>query len=925
MTGKCSKLRGNRPKAMWGSIVGGLINLGASYLSSRSQAKAMKQQLDAQKELAKEQMLATNQNSLANTLNNYAAAQQSYDNQDYNLKYRNGGRKSILRNSNIVITDGGDAQPIDNNTFLLRGGTHEDINETGQTGIGINVGGNQIEAEGGEVAQKKDGALRIFSAQPILGNGLSPAQAVLRGYNKDKVFAAQQRFKRNNHFKDDGSKLRNGGKISKDNYYNWMSAVSSNLGISPIDGTYDYRAYYNSVTPYERSLMRYAPQGTHFTDVGKRPNHPTFSNESKYSNSKTPGGNWNGDVFVPSIWQFGNDGNGYRNWYMKDTGEGYFDGKRNVYPRSKKADGGWTKPVYPTVGYNGSKRVRQYIAKAEGSDFAKQNRQFKGDAIGAKERELRNFMGKAYAHLNEGQRDALLSYYYNLTPSTFVKQYKGLRDRLINAQTEQEYNDTINAMKNSINVGWNNKKLPGLRNRRAVERSWFGYTNPAAQQLVNDKVKQIETALNDNTTVVTQPQIIEVPVAPKVPAGVVPIDKDNNYLLNGNIKQNLINMGNRFKVKYSCGGTARKRNRLGSASRPVKGMYGVARPKAVNGTEVVITAPNKRTFNDWNNYMFNYGLGFSNTPNIAYQNTSINNNSVVRNNNLGTYNDSNSRLLFGTGDYVSLGADLISALGGSIINGSAYNGLNFDYELPGYVDESPIALNTTYHNEAQVANVERNRLNARNSILRNSMSSSSALNRMQTSDTNAMYQQNQLFDEKANKETELRNQNLMNEQQVRARNAAAKNQWLQNVASIKNSAIAARNQAQLAKANSLSVGLSGVGQAVNNFISQGRQNYDDEQAMLMGIAASDYATPSRLLDLGVNLSPSSLAGIYRSVNNTPDPGAKPQPDDYSSTTEYSMALNKWERDNKAYNQRNSYANLIKSRMSARNRLRYGIN
>ena len=30
----------------------------------------------------------------------------------------------------------------------------------------------------------------------------------------------------------------------------------------------------------------------HGTDEFKKPNHPTFSNESKYSNEKTPGGVW---------------------------------------------------------------------------------------------------------------------------------------------------------------------------------------------------------------------------------------------------------------------------------------------------------------------------------------------------------------------------------------------------------------------------------------------------------------------------------------------------------------------------------------------------------------------------------------------------------------------------------------------------------
>lgn len=34
-----------------------------------------------------------------------------------------------------------------------------------------------------------------------------------------------------------------------------------------------------------------APNG-HFTDKYKKPNHPTFSDESIYSNAQTPGGKW---------------------------------------------------------------------------------------------------------------------------------------------------------------------------------------------------------------------------------------------------------------------------------------------------------------------------------------------------------------------------------------------------------------------------------------------------------------------------------------------------------------------------------------------------------------------------------------------------------------------------------------------------------
>lgn len=164
--------------------------------------------------------------------------------EDYLRQFRTAARLGkTLGAKGIYITDGGDATKIGNNTYLLRGGSHEDVNETGQTGIGINVGGNEVEAEGGEVAQKKNGALRIFSAQPILGNGMSPAQAILRGYNKDSVFSQQQAFKKRNGLKDDGSaKYGFGGDIKS--IWNF---IRSNR--SPIDNIAALATAYQKLNP----------------------------------------------------------------------------------------------------------------------------------------------------------------------------------------------------------------------------------------------------------------------------------------------------------------------------------------------------------------------------------------------------------------------------------------------------------------------------------------------------------------------------------------------------------------------------------------------------------------------------------------------------------------------------------------------------
>lgn len=188
---------GGRKKCWIGAAIMGATSIAGSLFGGAAKKREMRRQKNIQDW----------QNTTQEAANMTTALNNSQDYQeDYLRQFRTAARLGkTLGAKGIYITDGGDATKIGNNTYLLRGGSHEDVNETGQTGIGINVGGNEVEAEGGEVAQKKNGALRIFSAKPILNNGMSPAQAILRGYNKDKVFSQQQAFKKRNGLKDDGS------------------------------------------------------------------------------------------------------------------------------------------------------------------------------------------------------------------------------------------------------------------------------------------------------------------------------------------------------------------------------------------------------------------------------------------------------------------------------------------------------------------------------------------------------------------------------------------------------------------------------------------------------------------------------------------------------------------------------------------------
>lgn len=1297
-----------RPQAFWGSLIPSAISFIGGLITSSQQAKAQRRALEEQQRLAQQQLNISNQNQLASSLNNYANAQQSYDDKDYNLKYRIGGVKR-LGGRNIMITDGGNAKRIGNNTYLLRGGSHEDINETGQTGIGINVGGNEIEAEGGEVAQRKGNSLRIYSAQPILG-GMSPAQAIMRGYNKDKVFNAQQRFKKNNGIKDDGSKQRNGGEVpynhydptglfggdphplakivditgitswgdvknlidkkkrgeipstkeylgalsaipgigriakglnligniadatsfmedvkrteakekayqneivkyydihgrlktgrrgsmpygthelrkrfggltSKDRgsskhpypsvsskdfaggnrsypiptkadaidalrlaglhgrsdvrskvynkypelrkkarggtkvdpYYDWARNTSSNLRISFIDPTYDYRTYYNSVTPYERNLIRFAPQGTHFTDIGKTPKHPTFSNESIYSNKKHPGGTWNGNVFVPNIWQFGNNGNKVRNKYMNNSGEGYFNGRVNVFPKyRKKAENGTSASLTSSYGNKdflhritqGHPTARKIVNEIFGDEAdrrrmmqdlnifgltsddasgiagaspifrqpivsAARQAQFIQDANKARQaanankaRQAANYAQQQIDYIKElsdrmsatmrnvGEQ---LGIRVNPNPNNSVRRlyssnFKPTKtNNRITTPRETPMNPSNSSMENPINSTTSsatntptysgkttkfNTKYRSYRNagfsprtsKNLVKANKLGLystiggfgtigagtliganinksdkSNKAqldakgqpispyivrSQEPVKPQVKKSVPARKD--TIATKPATRQVPTSitrkdttrtdttrtdttkqvnkvvkrqvrttpqytgnttrgnyqlhdgeTKVINGVkytrrgntiinhktnvgYIYDKNGNYTGQadyskvGNFNQafDAARAAGRSQFIYRAGKynnystvketNAKKEalNRRVGARRIAKRMGGLTNPPVGSRKKYLpggtanpwdeYKLPDYGGTDPWqvsNKYAVNvpYPIGKYDLPitTITAKKDTFNDEMSRRMRagvqNLKDSSDTNITIPYlgrqssfkpQAQDYIGLGIDTLAALGSGMFTRSAYNKMNFDYALPNYVDESPVAFDTTYHNEAQRANVERNRLNTRGLITGNTSSAQTALNLMQKTDTDAMMETNKLLDEKSNKEVELRNQNLANEQQVRARNAAARNQYYQNVAQIRNAALEARNNIELAKAQSIGADLSGLSQAWTNFASTVENRYDTRQNEIAAISsANNPSVVKNAISLGYNLSPEVLANLYKNSKN----------------------------------------------------------
>ena len=194
-------IKGNRPKAFVGTAIAVGASLASSIIGSLLSNSAKKRAAERQRRVENYNNTVQEASQLSQAMTGTEEVNNDYQRQ-FNSQAKLGSRRKLREQP--VITDGGDAVKVANGTFLLRGSSHEDINESGNTGIGISVGNKEIEAEGGEIAQIKKNQLRIFSGAPIL-NGISPVEAILSGANKDEVFAAQERFKRIAGLNDDGT------------------------------------------------------------------------------------------------------------------------------------------------------------------------------------------------------------------------------------------------------------------------------------------------------------------------------------------------------------------------------------------------------------------------------------------------------------------------------------------------------------------------------------------------------------------------------------------------------------------------------------------------------------------------------------------------------------------------------------------------
>lgn len=718
---------GGRKKCWIGAAIGAATSIAGSLFGNSTQKREMRRQQsirdwqDATQE-------AANMTSVLNNSRDYQ--------EDYLRQFRTAARLGkTLGAKGIYITDGGDATKIGNNTYLLRGGSHEDVNETGQTGIGINVGGNEVEAEGGEVAQKKNGALRIFSAQPILGNGMSPAQAILRGYNKDKVFSQQQAFKKRNGLKDDGSaKYGFGGDIKS--IWNF---IRSNR--SPIDNIAALATAYQKLNPnsnYNKQKGKF--KGGTFRGAGA-------------------GGTWTNDY--KSNKSFDNFNDAYDDAVEHNAKTFIFGNKR-----------------YNTLKENNP--IREINNRAVGSWR---------DSVVTKDR---TGYGKDFGPIKGGA---------SLIP-IITETYTPKRIK---------------------------HKLGGGLTSKDRGSSKHPYPSASSKDFAGGGRSY--------------------PIPTKADA----VDALRLAGLHGRSDV-------RSKV-YSKYPSLRKKSLLGSSNRPVKSM----RPKALGGMyipfnkrytsiydapdynsdynggnvlgngEVTVTAKRiKPTFMKPNNDAMNIiNYPANETPYIPQRHN-------------------RSRTIFSSGDYLGLGIDTLAALSTGLVN---YNTAG-KYTLP---DRAPIIqaskLPTTYNVNPEIEEVKRYRDKLTGQTFNNTSSSVAALNRSGAINLDALSNLSKLWATKENEENKMLTEDAKNQQTVAAQNVQNELARQSEIARIKNEAIQAKGDA-------LNVGLSGLSQAWTNFWTAGRTAYEDDQARRAMVASSKDATPTRLIEMGYDLSPDLVASLY---------------------------------------------------------------
>ena len=887
---------GGRKKCWIGAAIGAATSIAGSLFANSAQKREMRRQQsirdwqDATQE-------AANMTSVLNNSRDYQ--------EDYLRQFRTAARLGkTLGAKGIYITDGGNATKISNNTYLLRGGSHEDVNETGQTGIGINVGGNEVEAEGGEVAQKKNGALRIFSAQPILGNGMSPAQAILRGYNKDKVFSQQQAFKKRNGLKDDGSKAAFGNLITMP----FAGIVKDVVDYFSNNGKYATKRVKVSNKTVNRKPIRNGQVGNFRVVNGKyfpnekplRQVYPEFDIISmgrglpiKRSLKNTVGFVQKPNTFTRGI---GNR-EGIKDLVESKVVRGNPVGTEmtaKAYTKATKSNRNNFNDIMNGTGIEGISH-RYYNRSLSKEDFDAIRESYNKINASFKARHPKA-SGKIRFAIGDDVYDPLGNY---KNYDDYLAQIASDRKTLRNATTINPDNGE------PIAYFYDDGRNPLTQGHGYASSKWgVRISNP---QDYNMKIFDGHLHYSNSKTIPFDSPNVEV--FRSTPFGTIRYPKwmlRRGWYRNGGLTSKdrgsskhpypsvsskdfagggrsypiptkadavdalrLAGLHGRSDVRskvYSKYPSLRKKSLLGSSNHPVKSM----RPKALGGMYIpfnkrytsIYDAPDYNSDYNGGNVLGNGEVTVTAKrikPTFMKPNNDAMNLIKVPKEEVPyiPQRHNRSRTIFSSGDYLGLGIDTLAALSTGLVN---YNTAG-KYTLP---DRAPIIqaskLPTTYNVNPEIEEVKRYRDKLTGQTFNNTSSSVAALNRSSTINLDALSNLSKLWATKENEENKMLTEDAKNQQTIAAQNAQNELARQSEIARIKNEAIQAKGDA-------LNVGLSGLSQAWTNFWTAGRTAYEDDQARRAMVASSKDATPTRLIEMGYDLSPNLVASLYRTAKD----------------------------------------------------------
>lgn len=209
-------------------------------------------------------------------------------------------------------------------------------------------------------------------------------------------------------------------------------------------------------------------------------------------------------------------------------------------------------------------------------------------------------------------------------------------------------------------------------------------------------------------------------------------------------------------------------------------------------------------------------------------------------------------------DWMSLAGNIAGSIGSWIANRNAPRVTIAEPNRP--FIEMPVRLRTHYNNRPQIANVENQAIRSYRQIGENTGSSAAALARMQRVRNAAVQNINELNAEKENIETQLTNQDRLNRQQVRSRNAKAMNQYYQDLASAKTRQSIADAQRKSANQSALSNLLNNINVSFQDFLGRmdRRESFNNTLAYLR--AANPNYDDRMFKDNGANFARMYLQG-----------------------------------------------------------------